>query len=954
MTHKPWRQIAVPHKDVLSGTFQQAEFAADIHAVREGRAPAVYQDPRLFYARTFITSGMQRLLTQVAERLLGRGGEPVIQLQTSFGGGKTHTMLAVFHLASRTCPLSDMLGVAGLLQSAQLLDLPVAKVAVLDGTAYAPARAWPRDGLAIHTLWGELAFQLGGRDGYERVRASDESGTSPGKDILQQLLQDAGPCVVLVDELVAWVRQLVGQTKLSGGTYAANISFVQALTEAVKQVPHAVLLASLPESEKELGGPDGAEALRELERVFGRVQALWKPVDMEESFEIVRRRLFEPIVDEAGRDGVCNAFADLYRAEGSRVPSETQQARYADRLRAAYPIHPELFDRLYEDWSTLPTFQRTRGVLKLLARVIHKLWVSNDADLMILPATLPLYDSQVRGELVMHLNNGWDPVIDRDIDGEGSEAQQVDAKEARFGSVHAARRVTRTVFFATAPASVALREGVTRGVERNRLLLGCLQPGQSSAVYSDALGRLVDRLHYLNASGDRTTDSARYWFDVRANLRREMEERAAQPAITNRVRIELDKVLTQLVPAGGAFDGVHIFTPHGDVPDDGALRLVVLPHTASYNRQTPKPATHAVLTYLRENGGKPRFKSNRLLFLAADAGSTQRLLDAGARSLAWTSIVADIAAGKLNVDLFQQSQAQEEAKTAFTVLQRCCRDTYKWLLCPVQHEATAREVEVESHQLNTTATSVGNELQRLCVENELVITTWSPIHLRSRLREFFWKDDQPHVGAKEVWEAMQKYLYLPRLRSRQVFDNAVRQGASTKDFFGAAYGQDGERYLGFVLGGQVQVDDTLLLIEPSAAQQYQAKLAAIPAPTPTGPALPGQPAGPSQPLSPIGPLFPVAGGGGAPVTTPTFVPVPVVVAPKSARYWADAAVSAATAKSKLSQIADEIIAQLANDPYAEVTVTVTIEANFPQGVSENLRRAVSENGRVLGIRGDWE
>src|SRR5262249_16396875 len=250
---KPWREIAVPHRDVLEGTFQQSEFAADITAVNTGKASREYQDAVAFYERTFITEGMALLITQVAQRLAGKGGEPVIQLQTAFGGGKTHTMLAVYHLATRKVSLSDLAGVSGLVDQAGLMDVPKACVAVLDGTAHGPSQPWKHGKQAIKTLWGELAWQLGGAEGFSFVKDSDAAGTSPGKDVLRELLSAYASCAVLIDELVSYVRQFPEGQSLSGGTYDSNLSFVQALTEAAKLVPTAIVLASLPESDVEAG-----------------------------------------------------------------------------------------------------------------------------------------------------------------------------------------------------------------------------------------------------------------------------------------------------------------------------------------------------------------------------------------------------------------------------------------------------------------------------------------------------------------------------------------------------------------------------------------------------------------------------------------------------------------------------------------------------------------------------
>ncbi|MBF0104316.1 MAG: ATP-binding protein [Deltaproteobacteria bacterium] len=362
MTLKPWREIAIPHEDVLKGTFQQAEFAADLSLVHDGNATPEYQDPAFFYQRTFITEGMRLLLDSVVKRLTSKGGDPVIQLQTAFGGGKTHTMLAVYHLAKGVAPASELQGIPAILDAAGITDLPKAKIAVLDGIKLAPNQPKKRGGITVNTMWGELAWQLGKEAGYELVRAADTSGTSPGKEVLIKLLKDYAPCVILMDELVAYIRNFEEGKSLSGGTYDSNLSFIQAMTEALKAVPNAVLLASLPESDKEAGGQRGINALRALEHNFARTQAIWKPVATEEAFEIVRRRLFSNISNKQAAEKVCRAFADCYTANSDDFPNETQESRYYERLVHAYPIHPEVFDRLYEDWSTLDNFQRTRGV----------------------------------------------------------------------------------------------------------------------------------------------------------------------------------------------------------------------------------------------------------------------------------------------------------------------------------------------------------------------------------------------------------------------------------------------------------------------------------------------------------------------------------------------------------------------------------------------------------------
>ncbi|WP_287106664.1 ATP-binding protein [Mesorhizobium sp.] len=855
-------------------------------------------------------------------------------------------MLAVYHLATRKSALSDLAGIPALVDRAGLMDVPQAHVAVLDGTAHAPGQPWKRGGQAIKTLWGELAWQLGGAEGFTLVAESDATGTSPGKDVLRELLERHSPCVVLIDELVAYIRQFQESQAISGGSYDSNLSFVQALTEAVKLVPRAIVLASLPESDLEAGSHRGIAALRALEKTFGRVQALWKPVATEEAFEIVRRRLFEPVRDERTRETVCRAFADAYIAEGVKLPADTQERHYYDRLLHAYPIHPEVFDRLYEDWTTIDGFQRTRGVLKLMAKVIFRLWKDDNKDLLIMPGSLPLYDGSSRNELTYYLPAGWDAVIERDIDGDRAETTALENKEPRFGQVGAARRIARTVFLGSAPSSVASKVAA-RGLDRAHIILGCLQPGQASSVYADALGRLADRLHYLNTSDDKAQDSTRFWFDTRANLRREMEDRKRRFDDRTEVRGKIAEALKKTVGNTTSFDGVHIFTPHGDVPDDTALRLVVLPPETWYAREESRLTFEAVLEIIGKNGAKPRYRSNRLLFLAADHGALSRLNDATRVALAWGSIVEDIKESRLTIDNLQQKQAEKELKSAEDALPRIVRECYKWLLCPMQDTPTDPKPGIEAFAVNASGGSLSSEIERICTDNELVIATWSPIHLRTKLKELYWKGGQIATNAAGFFEDTLRYLYMPRLKTRDVLTQAIRAGATSHDFFGTAYGETNGKFEGFSFGGgNVVFDDTLLLIEPQSARAYDdANRPTVTADKQIVTTESGVAEAPGSYN---------ANGTTASQTEPV-TPTSTAAATRPKTFYGSAEVPPATAKMRLVQIAEEIVSVLSTDPNATIRLVVEISAEFPEGASDSVKRAVSENARSLGLKSaDWE
>ena len=497
---KPWRAVVTPHQDVASGRYQQAEFAADLWQVHLGEGTAEYRDPVEFFRRTYLTESLKRMLVGAVRRLAGQGGDPVVQLQTNFGGGKTHSMLALYHLFSGTAP-SDLPGVEAVLQEAQASPPATARRVVLVGNKISPGNPVTKaDGTVIRTLWGELAWQLGGKKAFARIAADDENATSPG-DALRELFKEYGPCLILIDEWVAYARQLHDQSDLPAGGFETQFSFAQVLTESARLANNCLLVISLPASDTsasphaqaddvEVGGQRGREALDRLRNVVGRIEASWRPASAEEGFEIVRRRLFEPFSDPAqfkDRDVVARAFADLYRTQQQEFPPACREADYENRIKAAYPIHPEIFDRLYADWSTLVTFQRTRGVLRLMAAVIHCLWERGDGNPLILPANIAIDDPRVQFELTRYLPENWVPVIEKDVDGSGSLPLRIDGDVPNLGKFAACRRVARTIYLGSAPTAQAAHQGL----EDRSVKLGCVMPGESPAVFGDALRRLA-------------------------------------------------------------------------------------------------------------------------------------------------------------------------------------------------------------------------------------------------------------------------------------------------------------------------------------------------------------------------------------------------------------------------------------------------------------------------------
>ncbi len=957
MTLRPWREIARPHRDVLEGTFKQSEFAADITQVATGTAPQEYQDAAQFFARTYLTEGMRLLLISVLQRLAGTGGDPVIQLQTAFGGGKTHSMLAAYHLASRKVPLNELEGIPTLLDQARIDNFPTARVAVLDGINLSVSQGKRHGKITANTLWGELAWQLMGTEGYELIAASDQNGTAPGKDLLKELFERSAPCVILIDELQKFFSDLKPGRPLNAGTYEANLKFIQALTEALKAVPNALLLASLPESDTEAGDTFGQKTLEALEKHFGRLESVWKPVATEEAFEIVRRRLFDFPGDPDQVEAVSRSFCDFYRQHSQHFPEETQTGEYFERICNSYPIHPEIFDRLYEDWSTLEKFQRTRGVLQYMAVIIHRLWEDNNQDALIMPGSIPLEDSIVRNKSIHYLPQGWEPVIEREVDGPRSEPQRIDRSEPRFGALQAARRTMRTIFLGSAPSA---REQAIKGIQTERILLGATQPNHTVGVFQDVLKRLRDRLHYLY------TDQDRFWLDTKPNLRREMESRK-----TNIDKLEVEEVLKKRIQnifgKGAIFSGVHVFSRSQDIPDDygSGPRLVVLEPRRNYSRTDASSATEAAEAILKQRGDQPRQKRNRLLFLAAETEASSRLIDTARTAMAWKEICDDIEDGKINLDIFQVKQAQKNAEGAEKNLKQVIRETYKWILCPAQLQPTQTEIEWETVSISTNSQNPTKEIETRLVEEEWVTTQWSPIHLKNILEQWYFKPEIKQALAQKVFQDTCHYLYLPRLINENVFKETVAQGVRSQDFFGYASGQEGEKILGLCYGdpgvssAEITLDERSILIQAEAAQKYQEQLKQASTPPIAG-------AGDSRstgntegldtnekPEQYIVTIRPNSGsnGGAAPVSTsPVIKGNSETPSPNRKQFYGTVQLNPIKAKLDFATVVDEVIQNFTLKPGVEITVTIDIQAHSEKGFDDKLQRAVKENCGVLKFK----
>lgn len=927
-----WRDIIEPHPDVAQGRYKNAEFAADLAQVSRGEGSFEYRDPVEFFARTYVTEGMKSLLVQALKRVNGKDGEPVIQLKTAFGGGKTHSMLALYHIMRGKVTIDKIPNVKPVLAEAGAKALPKANVAVLVGTALDPTKTKrPNNfpGITVNTLWGEIAYQLatsaGRQELYNYVKEADKKGVSPGSEALKNLFDDCGPCLILMDETVAYAKKLYDVSGLPAGSFDNLITFIQEITEAARASKNSLVVASIPESDLEIGGDAGKAALEAIEHTFGRMESIWKPVAADEGYEVVRRRLFLDCKDETSREKVCNRFSQMYSENSGEFPLETKEVEYRERMISCYPIHPEVFDRLYNDWATLERFQRTRGVLRLMAGVIHELWMGNDSSAMIMPGSIPMDISSIRDELTRHLNESWNAIVDREIDGKNSIPYQKDMNIPRFGRKMACRRVARTIMLGSAPTS---RSQSVRGIEASRIRLGSIQPGENISDFNDALNTLQISLAYLysNPSGDRL------WYDTRPTLRKTVEDRMTQIASAD-VEFEIERRL-RMLRRESPFDGLHICpTSSLDVPDEENVRLVILRPIDTYKASSEKNKALVIAEDILNNrGSSPRVFRNTLAFVAPDSDMMNSLLQEARRYLAWKSVRED--SEDLNLDAAQNHETENSLRRSNDTVELRIKEAYCWLIVPyIDVNSDIKTIQWDKIRISGGTDTIVSKAAKKMIQNEALITKWAPSLLLMELNNLLWKDSND-IKIKVLWDYLCTYCYLPRLANVNVLFDAIKAGVSSNDYFVIAAGKDNERYLDLRMNQsiyEVNLSDYLVKI-PVADKQLKEEQKSVEETTKTDD-------------NQINESFQT--GSGDSKSTPQTV---VNNNSKITKFYMSAELDNIRINHDVQNLVQEVISHLQNDDGCVLELTLEVNATKPEGFTQPVIRAVTENCQTLHVK----
>ncbi|MEX0283328.1 MAG: DUF499 domain-containing protein [Paracoccaceae bacterium] len=931
----PWRDVIEPHNDVATGEFKQAEFAADLGKVHSGSAPSEYRDPKEFFSRTYLTDGLSSLLIGAAKRLSDAGGDPVVELQTNFGGGKTHSMLGLYHMVGGT-PAHDLPGLDQLLKDHEL-DVPK-KVnrAVLVGTSRGPQDVISTDdGLKIRTTWGELAWQLGGVEAYKMIAENDAKGIAPGSNLLEIIFKKYAPCLILIDEWVAYLRQIYKVDGLPSGSFDANLSFVQSLTEAVKASPGTLLVASLPASQIEVGGEGGQEALSRLKQTFSRVESSWRPASQEESYEIVRRRLFKSIPGDKHhhKDNALKQFAKLYRENSNDFPQGCADEDYRRKLEKAYPIHPELFDQLYTSWGSLEKFQRTRGVLRLMAQVIHELWMSNDPSIMIMPGSVAISSARVEPELLHYLDVNWQSIIAGDVDGTSSTPYKIDQSAPNLNRYSATRRVARSIFMGSAPTHAQKN----KGLDDKQINLGVVQPGERPAIFGDALRRLTNQAKYMHS------DLGRYWYSMSPSLNRLAADKAAQleeALVLVTIDQELNKYINGITDRGH-FDAIQVApASSADVPDDaGGVRAVILGVAHPHNGRDGSEAQKAAREILMQRGTVPRVYRNTLVFIAAEARQIDSLKEAVRAALGWDQVARESDNGRLDLKTSDISMAKDKQKEARETMRTRLQECWSYLLYPHQDSAHA-EFEWSSGKIPAQDGLLSRASRKL-VSDEALLPELGPTRLDRDLQKYIW-NGKPHLHLKDLWEYLNRYLYLPRIKNQQVLVKAV-QAAVTGIVAGPFAYADGwdeasDSYSGLLIEStrdpHVIISGESVILKPDVAEAHRP----VPKADEIGDSHAGTTDSPTDDKSSV----PENSDQGAENGEQPKERKPT-------RFMGTVMISADRPARDIHQIVEAIVEQLTTIPGSDVTLKLEIDAEVSQGLDRSKVRTLLENATTLGF-----
>jgi len=806
-TLKPWYKVTTPREDLREGKpLDASEFAVHLDQVRDGRAPTVYQQPEDFFKRTYLTKNLSDLASEVIRRLSGEKVETsaVFNMTTQFGGGKTHSLALLYHLAQGGSRAAGWKGVPTLLQAAGVKEIPQAATAVFVGTEFdSIAGRGGENGTPVRkTPWGEIAWQLRGAEGFDVVAEHDSTLTAPGGDVIGRILPAGKPVLILLDELMNYVSR-----NRKSGLGSQLYSFLQNLSEAARSRDNVVLAVSIPASELEMTIEDQSDHER-FKKLLDRLgKAVIMSVEAETS-EIIRRRLFEWNRIPADAANTVDEYTDWMVTNRHQLPNWFPVDNAREALVASYPFHPSVLSVFERKWQALPRFQQTRGVLRLLA-----LWVSHayeqgykgaHKDPLISLGTAPLEDPTFRAALFEQLGEErLDGAVTTDIVGnKHAHALRLDIEASpEMKKLRLHRKVATAVFF---ESNGGQHQGEATLPE---VRLAAAEPKLDIGNVEQCLDTLADTCYFLSA------EKNRYRFSFQPNLNKLLADRRASIAtnsIRDRMRAEIQKVFA----AGRGVERIYFPERTNQVPDRAVLTMVVLAPDHSASESTTAKLIGSIT---KEHGSSSRTFKSALIWCVAEDGV--QLAEEARKVLAWEEIDAE--SEMLRIDDSQRQQLEENLHRAKRDLKEAVWRSYKNVFLLDENN------EMRKVDLGLVHSSAANSLVSLILDRleqeDLVAEGVSPNFLVRN-----WPPALPEWSTKAVRDAFYASPKFPRLRDSTAVKQTICRGVEAGIM---AYGirEPKGEYDPFVFQRSLneedlEIDDEALLIKKEDAKAYIAKL----------------------------------------------------------------------------------------------------------------------------------
>jgi hypothetical protein len=764
----PWFANVIPHYDISRAILDESIFAANLGDVAMGTAPEVYTNSASFFEKTYVTHGLRDIATRVVTALNGGVTENrVISLKTGFGGGKTHTLITLYHIVKCGTKMASMESCRDLLKNGLVPEFDNAKVAVFTNNTTDVAQGrQTEEGITINTIWGEIAYQLGGVEAYNRIAENDRDRIAPSSGVFQPILEATKPAMILIDELADYCVKASAKKVGVGNLYSQTLSFVQTLTEMVASVPQSLLIVTLPESIIEVASSDiGQNILTSLEQRVIRVGSAIKPIDDEEVFEVVRRRLFDEIIDQNVVEQVVRRYQRMYHNRYNDLPAQSDNNAYAEKMRKSYPFHPELIDMFRLRWGSDPHFQRTRGVLRLLASIVQDLWRRRQnltgTQALIHTSDINLENLPTLTGLITDLmGSQWEAVMQADVYGSASNAFKIDSNElgSNIGQFNLTQGIANTILLAS------IGTPTNNGITIKELKLCMLKPNAFNHNDIDgALNKYEQVAHYLHYSN---IGEKRYWFHSKPNINIILNQ--AKTEISNdEIRAEIVKRLKN--SCAFITDPKTLIAPTSDIPEQKALTLVVLDpiYAVPIDRLSP-----TVETYVKNNalkrGDTDRLYRNTMLYLVCSEQGKGNL-DLKIREYLGCVKVQNVYAASIERDQRDEIQKRREAfdKDAYAALVQAYAVVLRYtfgegfLRYDVKNYASDFSSQImqnimgELKEEEWILDSIG---RGILSKHNLLPTLDNPIRVRDFYEAFLKFDDKPMIsGSEAVIQTVNRY-----------------------------------------------------------------------------------------------------------------------------------------------------------------------------------------------------